>query len=130
MGRKSPYGELEPRFQVPRSIFLAGWVTLCDKFVNLEGKREKRRGAWEQIQAPLLLIYQEFVYLRDHLLLESILDASIIKLFIRQPSIRKNPYRQQFSTMECGGLPATRRYSILLIVMSMRYGKMACGLVD
>ena len=94
MGRKSPYGELEPRFQVPRSIFLAGWVTLCDKFVNLEGKREKRRGAWEQIQAPLLLIYQEFVYLRDHLLLESILDASIIEPFIRAPSIRKNSYGQ------------------------------------
>jgi hypothetical protein len=73
-------------------------VTLCDKFVNLEGRREKRRGAWEQIQAPLLLIDQDFVYLRDHLLLESILDISIIKLFMRQPSIRKIPYRQQFST--------------------------------
>jgi hypothetical protein len=35
----------------------------------------KKRGAWEQIQAPLLQMYQDFVYLRDHLLLESILDG-------------------------------------------------------
>jgi hypothetical protein len=98
-------------FSSPKvDFFSEAGETLCDEFVNLEGRREKRRGAWEQIQAPLLLIDQEFVYLRDHLLLESILDASIIKLFIRQPSIRKNPYRQQFSTMECEGLRDATRF--------------------
>ena len=117
-------------FSSPKVDFFSRAGDALRQVRQFGGRAGKRRGAWEQIQAPLLLIDQEFVYLRDHLLLESILDASIIKLFIRQSSIRKNPYRQQFSTMECGGLPATRRYSILLIVMSMRYGKMACGLVD
>ena len=98
--------------------------------VNWEGRREKRRGAWEQIQAPLLVMDQDFVYLRDHLLLESILDESIIELIRRAPSIRKNSYGQQDNTIECGDLPSTRRYSILLMVMSTRYGKMARGLVD